>query len=136
MFQKHKWEWFVTLNVDDHNPLRIEQKLKSWRKYIRHEGFEIGYIGLFNYERNPHIHLLMILKDQEPSPNKNLETEIEKFEKYWNVISTRTCKIDKIYGIKGVCEYLSEQNTPSGKFDLVTPIGVCGFLKKFEITVQ
>jgi len=135
MLQRYRWQWFVTLNVDDTDLLMVERRLKMWRKFIRDKSYDLGYFGLYNFHRNSHIHLLMVLRSKDE--NSSIDHDIEDFSKYWTKISTRTCLIERIYNIDGICEYLSLQNTPFDedhkKFEFIQPIGTTSILKRYMI---
>ena len=125
---KYKWEWFLTLNTEKMNIDQVELKLKRFRDYIRKvKGWDFGYMGVFNWISNPHIHLLVNIST-EPT-----EQDIKDISKYWNDLSKRELIMKPIYYLNGLLEYISYQNLPNGHFDLVQPIGVKGFLKKYEI---
>jgi hypothetical protein len=133
LLHRYNWQYFATLNVDERDPAKIEMKLNSWRAYIRKLQYDIGYLGLFNHEFNPHVHLLIVLNDKYPQRTNTIEDDIEKFAKKWNELSTRTAVIEKIYNIDGVCQYVAYQNTsPSKRFEIIKPIGTTGILKHYK----
>ncbi|MEI7636092.1 MAG: hypothetical protein WCJ37_02215 [Syntrophus sp. (in: bacteria)] len=55
LLHQYRWQYFCTLNVDDRDVTKIEMKLKAWRAYIRKLQYDIGYLGVFNHELNPHM---------------------------------------------------------------------------------
>jgi len=128
MFQEYSWEYFLTLNTETRDYTWMEQMLDYWRCNIRkYRKLDMGYQGVFNKYKNPHIHLLV---NFSPSPT---EQDIEKLKFYWSNISHRNLDIRKIYDVDGLIEYLSYQNTPYNNFELVKPIGTKGYLKKYQL---
>lgn len=110
------WQWFVTLTFP--YPVNIagaESRLKWWRLTLcKAEGIQIAHMGVFNFLTNPHIHLLMLGKNQHGKTL--LEAETKRAERFWSA----EAKIKRIKD-EGSVGYMVDKNMPAGRYELITP---------------
>jgi hypothetical protein len=116
-YSQYDWEWFVSLGFK-HNKLDyIDSMVREWvRNMSKEDHIRVCYMGqvIFSNEHGYHVHLLMSGMNSDGITLRELQEWY--WEKEWNKISHKSCKIKNIYNDKVFDYMILERNTPIGEY--------------------
>jgi hypothetical protein len=117
----YKWEWFCTLNLKSGSDYPMaESKLKDWRINVGiNNHILIAYMGIYNTIPQPHIHLLVLVKNRNKKTLLNFNHK--KWEKEWSRLTKSQAVIEPIYERDGIANYIAIKNLPWDKSELIQP---------------
>lgn len=117
----YKWQWFCSLNLKQGSDYSMaESKLKKWRINVGiNNHILIAYMGVYNTDPQPHIHLLVVVKNRHKKTLLNFNHK--NWEKAWSDLTQCQAVIKPVYEREGVANYIAKKNLPWGKSELIQP---------------
>ncbi len=108
----YKWQWFCTLNLKQGSDYSMaESKLKKWRINVGiNNHILIAYMGVYNTVPQPHIHLLVVVKNRHKKTLLNFNHN--NWEKAWSDLTQCQAVIEPVYEREGVANYIAKKNLP------------------------
>jgi hypothetical protein len=132
---KWQFEWFLTIRLPSLNHSFYLSKIRN--AFLREEGGQIGYMGIFvNGYDGMHLHLLMLGRFSGGRTLKDIDLNKWELKICQNVRDVKGCKIIPVFDVAGAAKYVvKEKNTPKGRYEMLVPWGRILNKTKHSITV-